>query len=152
MPLDEIRSVLDDPGFDARSALLAHRKRIATRVEWARELIANIDRMLQGADAMSAEEMFEGFQPEEHTAEARKRWGDSEAWKIAQARTKRYGAEQKRAIRAEHVGLAQLYVSDPRFEKVYEQVAPGLARYVASAIEANAASGDGTGQTEGVVR
>ena len=39
-----------------------------------------------------------------------------------------------------HVGLAEMYVNDPRFAGNYEKVAPGLAQYVHDAIEANAAS------------
>jgi DNA-binding transcriptional MerR regulator len=38
-----------------------------------------------------------------------------------------------------HRGLAQMYVSDERFRATYDAVAPGLAEYVAAAIEANAA-------------
>jgi len=38
-----------------------------------------------------------------------------------------------------HCGLAQMYVADPRFSKLYEDVAPGLAQYVHDAIMANAA-------------
>ncbi len=37
-----------------------------------------------------------------------------------------------------HRGLAQMYVADPRFSKLYEDVAPGLAQYVHDAIMANA--------------
>jgi MerR family transcriptional regulator, thiopeptide resistance regulator len=37
-----------------------------------------------------------------------------------------------------HTGLADMYVADPRFMKHYEDVAPGLARYVHDAIHANA--------------
>jgi DNA-binding transcriptional MerR regulator len=33
-----------------------------------------------------------------------------------------------------HVGLAQTYVTDPRFEALYEKVETGLARYVSEAI------------------
>lgn len=40
---------------------------------------------------------------------------------------------------ATHRGLAELYVSDPRFTKTYDEIAPGLARYVHDAIVANAA-------------
>jgi DNA-binding transcriptional MerR regulator len=36
-----------------------------------------------------------------------------------------------------HVGLAEMYVTDPRFTKNYEDVAPGLAQYVHDAIVAN---------------
>ncbi len=38
-----------------------------------------------------------------------------------------------------HVGLAEMYVADPRFTATYEKVAPGLAQYVHDAILANAA-------------
>lgn len=40
---------------------------------------------------------------------------------------------------AMHVGLGQMYISDPRFTEHYEKVAPGLAAFLTSAIEANAA-------------
>jgi hypothetical protein len=37
------------------------------------------------------------------------------------------------------VGLAEMYLADPRFTQTYERIAPGLARYVHDAIKANAA-------------
>jgi len=37
-----------------------------------------------------------------------------------------------------HVGLAEMYLADPRFTATYEKIAPGLARYVHDAIVANA--------------
>ena len=37
-----------------------------------------------------------------------------------------------------HRGLADMYVSDPRFTKTYDDLAPGLAAYVKEAIHANA--------------
>ena len=37
-----------------------------------------------------------------------------------------------------HRGLGEMYVSDPRFTRTYEDVEPGLARYVRDAIHANA--------------
>jgi DNA-binding transcriptional MerR regulator len=38
-----------------------------------------------------------------------------------------------------HVGLAEMYLADPRFTETYEKIAPGLAQYVHDAIKANAA-------------
>ncbi len=35
-----------------------------------------------------------------------------------------------------HLGLADAYVADPRFESTYEAIAPGLARYISNAIQA----------------
>jgi DNA-binding transcriptional MerR regulator len=37
-----------------------------------------------------------------------------------------------------HVGLADMYVADPRFTATYERIAPGLAQYLHDAIKANA--------------
>jgi hypothetical protein len=38
-----------------------------------------------------------------------------------------------------HVGLAEMYLADPRFTATYENIAPGLAQYLHDAIKANAA-------------
>ena len=38
-----------------------------------------------------------------------------------------------------HVGLAEMYLADPRFTATYEKIAAGLARYLHDAIKANAA-------------
>ena len=38
-----------------------------------------------------------------------------------------------------HVGLAEMYIADPRFRKHYDEQAAGFADYVADAIRANAA-------------
>ncbi|MBB3677083.1 glucose-6-phosphate isomerase [Modestobacter versicolor] len=40
---------------------------------------------------------------------------------------------------AMHAGLGQLYVDDPRFTAYYERIAPGLAQYLSTAVQANAA-------------
>lgn len=46
-----------------------------------------------------------------------------------------------------HAGLADMYESDPRFETHYEKRAPGLARFTARAIRANARIRDRDQQT-----
>jgi len=38
-----------------------------------------------------------------------------------------------------HVGLAEMYIADPRFTATYEKIAPGLAQFLHDAIKANAA-------------
>ena len=42
-----------------------------------------------------------------------------------------------------HAGLGRMYVEDERFTAHYEHIAPGLARYVSTAVQANAARQDG---------
>ena len=44
-----------------------------------------------------------------------------------------------------HVGLAEMYIADPRFTATYENIAPGLAQYLHDAIKANAARNHGVG-------
>ena len=38
----------------------------------------------------------------------------------------------------QHRGLAELYASDPRYGKTYDEIAPGLSQYIREAILANA--------------
>ena len=38
-----------------------------------------------------------------------------------------------------HAGLGRMDVEDERFTALYEQIAPGLARYVSTAVQADAA-------------
>ena len=42
-----------------------------------------------------------------------------------------------------HAGLGRMYVEDERFTAHYERVAPGLAQYVSTAVQANAARAGG---------
>src|SRR4051794_940975 len=42
-----------------------------------------------------------------------------------------------------HAGLGRMYVEDERFTATYEQMAPGLAEYVSTAVQANAARQSG---------
>ncbi len=185
LPLEEIRAVLDDPDFDRVDALRRHRARLEEKRDETDRLIKTLDRMMQGDETMTAEDLFDGFDQEAMEREAGERWGDSPAWKTSQQRKQRYSKELTGAIQAEHeqllrdfadcmaaghgpdsaearalaerarlhidrwwyplskeahVQLAQLYVCDPRFEKTYETVAEGLARYVVDAVTANAAA------------
>jgi len=107
MPLAEIGRVLDDPEFDRKSALEAHRERLKTKARSVQELIVTINRLLKGENEMSAEELFDGFQPEQHAAEAEQRWGQTDSYKVAQERTKKYGNEQMQKLQVEHAQLLQ---------------------------------------------
>ena len=44
---------------------------------------------------------------------------------------------------AMHAGLGRMYVEDERFTAYYERIAPGLAQYVSTAVQANAARQEG---------
>jgi hypothetical protein len=42
-----------------------------------------------------------------------------------------------------HAALGRMYVEDERFTATYEGVAPGLAQWVSTAVQANAARQEG---------
>ena len=91
-------------GFCTAEALREQRKRLQKRQEETKQLIVLIDRMLEAetkGTAMTNEELFDGFNPEEHLAEAKQRWGDTPAYKESARRTKQYDQETWKTIHAE---------------------------------------------------
>ncbi len=110
MALEEIRRVLDAPDFDIRAALRAHRRHLAQRLKDTEVLVATIDRMLgfpEGETSMAIEDLFEGFESEQHEAEAQERWGTTPAWAAAQRRTRDYGSDDWKAIKAESGAIVE---------------------------------------------
>ncbi|MGV8083099.1 MAG: MerR family transcriptional regulator [Coriobacteriia bacterium] len=112
--LDEIRSLMADPEFDRREALVQQRKLIAEQATRLGAMLGLIDRTLETldrGDRMSKEEMFEvfgDFDPEEYEDEARQRWGETDAYKESARRSKRYTKEdwKRFADESEAISLA----------------------------------------------
>lgn len=96
-PLKEIREILDRPGFDRQQALRdqlrlleLQRKRLDRLITLARDTIQHP----QGGTPMS----FDAFDKKEldrYAAEARQRWGGTEAWKESERNTARRTAAQQ---------------------------------------------------------
>ena len=165
--LEHIVTMLDDPAFDRKKALVAQRAMFEERIDRARaalELIDKTVRSLEGGKAMKSDEMFSsGFDHATYEKEAEERWGKTDAHAESKRRTSRYTKEDWAKIeeestaivlefaraaeegidptdaRAMHAGLGQMYVDDPRFSANYERHRAGLAQYVCDAIRANAA-------------
>lgn len=86
MPLDEIRRLLDAPGFNREKALEEHLAALVAKRERMDILIANVRqtiRSLKGEEDMSDTEKFEGFKRRAHAenerrygSELRRRYGD----------------------------------------------------------------------------
>ena len=187
-PLTEIASLLDresDPAMHLRR----QRDLLNVRIARLRELADAVAHEMEAREmdiALTAEERFEvfgDFKPEEHAAEVRDRWGDSDAYRESAGRTAGYDKSDWLRIKSEtnaieqgfanlkasgesatstqakelaeahrlsisrwfyecdlemHRGLAEMYIADPRFAAHYDEIAPGLARFVHDAILANA--------------
>ena len=98
-----------------------------SKADWAtiqEESAANLSRMaglmLSGADPEGAEPMACAEAMRQHIT----RWFYPCSYEV-------------------HVGLADMYVTDPRFTRHYEERTEGLAEYIAAAIRANARAAEG---------
>ena len=105
LALEDIRRTLDDPNFDAPAALRRQRDQLLVRVSETHRMIASIDATLKHLntkdETMSKKDMFDGFEPEKYEAEAKERWGNTDAYKESARRTKKYGEKDWAAIKAE---------------------------------------------------
>lgn len=124
LPLEAIKRSLDDPEFDRCAALKQQRQEITARLERIQAMLQAIDTALgalaQGEDGMESlgnevQSLFGGFDPSQYEEEAKRRWGESAAWKESQRRTQRYSTEDWKRYAAEADALmreaAQLFQS-----------------------------------------
>jgi DNA-binding transcriptional MerR regulator len=189
-PLEEVATLLDDPSADPAEHLRRQHRLLRDRLERTLAMVAAVEKEME-ARAMginlTPEERFEVFgehDPAQYEAEAEERWGETDAWKESQRKTRGYTKEDWLRIKAEgadvesrfaaalqagvpadsapamdlaeehrqqisrnfydcppemHAGLGRMYVEDERFTAHYERIAPGLAQYVSTAVQANAA-------------
>ena len=113
LSLEEIRRSLDDPGFDRRQALIDQKKQLQARAEQTEAMIRAVDAALAVIDArgngegedMEMKELFDGFDPSKYEAEARQRWGTTEAYAESKRRTQRYTEADWKKLKAEQAAI-----------------------------------------------
>jgi MerR family transcriptional regulator, thiopeptide resistance regulator len=114
LALEEIRRSLDDPEFDKQRALLEQREQLAQRARQTEAMLRAVDAALallatrppqKQGDTMDMKELFDGFDPRQYETEAEQRWGNSDAYKEAMKRTRRYGKEDWQRCAAEQSGV-----------------------------------------------
>lgn len=107
LSLEEIRDVLDAEGFDYRTTLLAQRKQLLNRANSISEMINAIDAALMRLSKTEFEiketnmTLFNGFEPEDYQAQAKKNWGDTPEYKQSTQRMATYGPEEIAAFKKE---------------------------------------------------
>ena len=105
LSLEQIRRILDDPGFDALAALQEHRLALLAGMQRLERLVDTVDQtilMLKGDLPMDEQRLFDVFneeQQKEYEEEATRRWG--EQVRISNQKWNSYTPEQKAAIGAE---------------------------------------------------
>src|SRR5829696_5066028 len=94
MPLDEIRTLLDDSSADVLEHLRRQHSLLQEQAERLQYTIKAVEELMNAhrkGIQLSAEEQVEIFSTtafsEEYAAEAEQRWGDTDAWKQSQQRT-----------------------------------------------------------------
>ncbi len=188
--LDQIKDALAEGGGTSLGHLRRQHGLLQERIGRLERMVAAVEKEMEAHKMgipLSPQERFEvfgDFNPDDHAAEVKERWGDSEPYRESARRTARYTKADWLRIKAEgkaaidqvvaareagkpadspeamdgaeahrrqindafyecsyqmHVGLAEMYLADPRFTATYEKIAPGLAQYLHDAIKANAA-------------
>ena len=186
--LEEVASILDEG--DGLLHLRRQRELLDQRLERLKRVIKSVEKEIGAREMgieLTPEERFEvwgDFDPAEHAGEVESRWGETEAYKESNRRTRSYSKQDWIQCKEEseqvttgliaamqagepadgivamdlaeahrlhidrwfyplgyemHVGLADMYLADLRFTATYEEMATGLAGYIAAAIRANAA-------------
>ena len=181
LPLDEIRTVLDDPAADVLAHLKRQHELLLEQAERLQHTIKAVEELMNAhrdGIQLSAEEQVEIFGTtafsEEYAVEAEERWGDTDAWKQSRQRVAQLTKQDWLNIKAEgdallealaqakrdgvepgsdranelaarhrasierfydcnngmHIGLVEMYLADERFTRYYDDVEPGLARFV----------------------
>lgn len=116
LPLEEIATLLDGDE-DAVDHLRRQRATVMSRLDELRELVSAIDRALeremndQPATPEDLKELFgDGFE-DEYQQEAQERWGETDAWKQSQSRTKRYTKADWAQVKAEMDAVNAAFVA-----------------------------------------
>jgi MerR family transcriptional regulator, thiopeptide resistance regulator len=186
--LEAIAEVMTNGGSRPMDHLRRQHELLGNEIERLKRMVQAVQKAIE-ANQMNIKltpeerlEVFGDFDPAEHEAEAKQRWGNTDAyaesarrtasytkadWQRVQAESKaitaRFAAARAAGLAADspeamdaaeqhrrqigsfydcsqemHVGLAEMYIADPRFAANYEKVAPGLAQFVHDAILANA--------------
>ena len=108
MPLDEIRTLLDDPSADVLGHLRRQHGLLLEQAERLQHTIKAVEELMdahrQGIQ-LTAEQQVEIFGTtafsEEYAAEAEERWGETDAWKQSQQRVSQFSKQNWVAIKAE---------------------------------------------------
>jgi DNA-binding transcriptional MerR regulator len=115
--LDAVRDLIDAPPARRRTALIDQRAALQSRLRHGEAVLKAVDATLQTLDGktdMNTEHLFDGydgFRNGEYAEEARERWGETDHWKISQARTGGYSKDDWARIQAEADTITQGFLA-----------------------------------------
>jgi MerR family transcriptional regulator, thiopeptide resistance regulator len=129
LPLDEIRTLLDDADADVMAHLQRQRELLLEQADRLQHTIKAVEELMNAhreGIQLTAEEQVEIFGTtafsDEYAAEAQERWGDTDAWKQSQQRVSKFTKQDWVDIKAEGDALLEALAQAKR-----DGVAPGSA-------------------------
>lgn len=105
--LDEIKRIVDDPGYHRTQALLRQRELLEAKADRLLTMVDAIEKAIEAGRSgveMTHEELLEvfgGFDPAEHKEEADERWGGSDELAESVKRVNRYTKADWEKLQAE---------------------------------------------------
>ena len=109
--LEAIRGALDASDPDRLATLVAQKRALERRRRRTDAVIQAVDRAIETIEkggTMNDTELFEGFDAFDHAQyaeEAKERWGDTDAHRESERRTREYGRKDWAAMKAEGDGI-----------------------------------------------
>lgn len=120
--LQEIKNILDTPGFDKKKALYTHKKLLIEKIKRIEKLIVSVEKTLEAIKnekKLNTIDMFGGFDmtaiekhKEKYADETKERYGNSGAYKESVKKTSKYTKEDWFRIHAEKEKIDQKIISN----------------------------------------
>lgn len=111
-PLNQIKEIMENPNYDKGQALNKQRELLMKKRDRLEQLIALVDRTIEGDEPMSFQE-FDITEIEkmkkQYAAEVKERWGDTEAYAQSEEKTSKYSAKQWKFLQGEGESILQQF-------------------------------------------
>lgn len=111
LPLDQIKSALDDPTGEPMEHLRRQHALLTARIRELQQMVATVETLMEAhtmgihLDPHDYLEVFGESDPAQYAEEAEQRWGESDAWAESQRRTKSYTKDDWKRLQAEYTAL-----------------------------------------------
>lgn len=111
--LEDIKKILDAPGFTILEALQDHKKLLELKRERIEKMLITVNttmKHLKGGGMMQNDDLFNGLNDkkmQEYKEEAKARWGDTKAYKQSIERTRNWTKEDYKKATADQKAITQ---------------------------------------------
>jgi len=132
VPLEEIQRVINQPDFDVKAALEAHRESLQGKRARVDALIETLDQTiatLKGEWIMSDHEFFNGFDESKYEEEAQQRWGNTPQYKESTRKWASYSKQEKEALKQEMGDITRRMVGTEKSQPWDKEIQQAVGDY-----------------------